>query len=82
MNSYNSAAHGFLRNRIDRRLRAIRRCGVGVLTSIFLVAGFVAGCGAGALVEVTVGVPGMLSPAALAFSVAIFYAPQNETKPQ
>ena len=55
---------------------------MGVLTSIFLVAGFVAGCGAGALAEVTVGVPGMLSPSALAFSVAIFYAPQNETKPQ
>lgn len=50
------------------------------LTSIILVAGFVAGCAAGALAQVTVGVPGMLFPATLLLVVAMFYSPQSEAK--
>ncbi len=51
------------------------------LTSIILVLGFVLGCAAGAFAQVTVGVSGMLFPAALLVLVALFYSPQNAPKP-
>ncbi|KIU48695.1 YoaK family protein [Bradyrhizobium elkanii] len=46
------------------------------LTAIILVLGFVGGCGAGAFAQTTVGVAGMLLPAALLFLIAIFYFPE------
>lgn len=48
------------------------------LTSILLVAGFVAGCAGGALAQVTVGVAGMLFPAALLLVVAMLYSSLGE----
>jgi uncharacterized membrane protein YoaK (UPF0700 family) len=50
------------------------------LTSIILIVGFVAGCGAGAFTQKTVGVAGMLFPAALLFLIGIFYSPQSPKK--
>jgi uncharacterized membrane protein YoaK (UPF0700 family) len=50
------------------------------LTSIILVIGFVAGCGAGAFAQKTVGVAGMILPAALLFLIGIFYSPQSAQK--
>jgi uncharacterized membrane protein YoaK (UPF0700 family) len=41
------------------------------MTSVILVTGFVAGCAAGAVAEVTVGVAGMLAPALLLLVVAL-----------
>jgi uncharacterized membrane protein YoaK (UPF0700 family) len=46
------------------------------LTSIILVFGFVAGCAAGALAQITVGVTGMLLPAFMLAIISIFYSPQ------
>ncbi|WP_077966654.1 DUF1275 family protein [Ensifer adhaerens] len=51
------------------------------LTSIILVLGFVLGCAAGALAQVTVGVAGMLLPALLLLLVGLFYSPQSTKKP-
>ena len=51
------------------------------LTSIILVIGFVAGCGAGALAQKTVGVAGMLLPTFLLFLVGFLYSPQSGQKP-
>ncbi|WP_331375101.1 YoaK family protein [Sinorhizobium chiapasense] len=51
------------------------------LTSIILVLGFVLGCAAGAVAQVTVGVAGMLLPALLLLLVGLFYSPQNTKKP-
>lgn len=50
------------------------------LTSIILVFGFVAGCAAGALAQVTVGVAGMVLPALLLLLIGIFYSPQTSRK--
>ncbi|MCA1500072.1 YoaK family protein [Bradyrhizobium sp. NBAIM14] len=50
------------------------------LTSFILVIGFVAGCGAGAFAQKTVGVAGMILPAALLFLIGIFYSPQSAQK--
>ena len=51
------------------------------LTSIILVFGFVVGCAAGAIAQVTVGIAGMLLPALLLLLVGFFYAPQSPKKP-
>ncbi len=51
------------------------------VTSIVLVFGFVTGCAAGALAQVTVGLAGMLLPAAMLIMVASFYSPPDATKP-
>ncbi|WP_419196088.1 DUF1275 family protein [Ensifer adhaerens] len=50
------------------------------LTSIILVFGFVAGCAAGALAQVTVGVASMLIPAVLLLLVGVFYSPATTHK--
>lgn len=50
------------------------------LTSIILVLGFVAGCAAGALAQVTVGVAGMALPALVLLLIGIFYSPQTTQK--
>jgi uncharacterized membrane protein YoaK (UPF0700 family) len=44
-------------------------------TSIILVVGFVAGCAAGALAQVTAGIVGMLVPALLLLLVGLLYSP-------
>ncbi|KQV42707.1 MULTISPECIES: YoaK family protein [unclassified Rhizobium] len=51
------------------------------LASIILVLGFVFGCAAGALAQVTVGVAGMLLPALLLLLISFFYSPQSARKP-
>lgn len=51
------------------------------VTSIVLVFGFVTGCAAGALAQATVGLAGMLLPAAMLIMVASFYSPPDATKP-
>lgn len=51
------------------------------VTSIVLVLGFVTGCAAGAVAQATVGVVGMLLPAALLILVASFYSPQDAKQP-
>jgi uncharacterized membrane protein YoaK (UPF0700 family) len=50
------------------------------LTSIILVLGFVTGCAAGALAQVTVGVAGMLLPAFVMLLVALVYSPGSVQK--
>ncbi|GAB3456926.1 hypothetical protein GCM10027321_11070 [Massilia terrae] len=50
------------------------------LTSIVLVCGFVLGCAAGALAQVTVGVAGMLVPALILVLLGLFYAPNKAAK--
>ncbi|MGO4407794.1 YoaK family protein [Bosea sp. RAF48] len=50
------------------------------LTSIILVLGFVAGCAAGALAQITVGVAGMALPALVLLLIGIFYSPQTTQK--
>jgi uncharacterized membrane protein YoaK (UPF0700 family) len=50
------------------------------VTSIILVIGFVAGCAAGALAQVTAGVAGMLVPALLLLLIALFYTSGNAQK--
>jgi uncharacterized membrane protein YoaK (UPF0700 family) len=49
------------------------------VTSIILVIGFVAGCAAGALAQVTAGLTGMLVPAFLLLLIALFY-PQGSAR--
>lgn len=51
------------------------------LTSIILVLGFIAGCAAGALAEVTVGIAGMIVPAVLLLLIGIFYSRHHAVKP-
>jgi uncharacterized membrane protein YoaK (UPF0700 family) len=50
------------------------------LTSIVLVCGFVLGCAAGALAQVTVGVAGMLVPALILVLLGLFYSPNKAVK--
>lgn len=51
------------------------------LTSITLVFGFVVGCAAGAFAQVTVGISGMIFPAAVLLLISIFHSTQTEQKP-
>lgn len=50
------------------------------LTSIVLVCGFVLGCAAGALAQVTIGVAGMLVPALILVLLGLFYSPNKAVK--
>lgn len=50
------------------------------LTSIILVCGFVLGCAAGALAQVTVGVAGMLVPALILVLLGLFYPANKPVK--
>lgn len=50
------------------------------VTSIVLVMGFVAGCAAGAVAQVTVGIAGMLFPAFALLMIGVFYSPKAADK--